>query len=225
MNAPITDGRQHKINHLADEYCSAGYDVIKEPSPDLLPFDLEFHQPDLVAKKGQGGVVVDVRESFSAISIGRMVSVAEEVSRHPGWRFLLVTLDDVDEQGIPTTESELLTWEEIYRGVDEVGNLISGNAKVPAMLYLGRIFEAALRRRAIDDNIPVERFPELELLLEMYTFGEIPIHQLDTLEEFLQKRKRVAHGAHETPDLASVAKWRAAVTETLDDWKEEITDQ
>jgi hypothetical protein len=221
MNAPIHDIRRDKIHLLADEYSRAGFDVIKEPVPQRLPFDLEFHQPDLVARKGGGGLVVDVRESFSNISVGRMVSVASEVSRHTGWRFLLVTLDDVGGQGIPTTDAELLTWKQIYRCLHEVAMLIGQQALVPALLQLGSAFEAALRRRAIDQSIPVERFPELAMLMHMYRFGEISVDQIDTLEEFLQKCERVAHGANELPDMTSVFKWHASVTAVLSDWKEE----
>jgi hypothetical protein len=221
MNGPLLDKRQEKINFLADEYSRAGFDVIKEPAPDLLPFDLDFHQPDLVAKKGGGGLVVDVRESFLRISIERMTSVAEDVSRHPGWRFLLVTLDDVSEQGIPTTDSELLTWEQIYQRVDEVALLIERNALAPALLYLGSSFKAALRRRAIDDIIPAERFPEETLLKDMYTLGEFSVHHIDSIEEFLQKHNRVAQGANEVLDSSLVSRWHALVTEVLDEWKEE----
>jgi hypothetical protein len=214
--------RHDKINRLAAEYSRAGFEVVKEPSPALLPFDLDTHQPDLLAKKDNEGFIVDVRTSFLHVSVDRMQSVAEEVSRHPGWRFLLVTLDDVDEQAVPTTVAELLTWEQIFRCVDEVGALIGQHALVPALLHLGSIFEAALRRRAIDRSIPVERFPEPVLLKDMYSLGEISVYQVDVLEEFLQKRNRVAHGANEMPDLPSMAKWHASVTEVLSDWKQEM---
>jgi hypothetical protein len=222
MNAPLSDMRHDKIDRLAAEYSRAGFDVVKEPAPALLPFDLDTHRPDLLAKKGNEGLIVDVRTSFLHVSVERLQSVAEEVSRHPGWRFLLVTLDDVGEQAVPTTVSELLTWEQIFRYVDEVDVLIGQQALVPALLHLGSVFEAALRRRAIDQNVPVERFPELALLKDMYSLGEISVYQIDTLEEFLQKRNRVAHGANDMPDLPAMAKWQASVREVLSNWKQEM---
>ena len=37
------------LNALMERYRSKGYEVLKEPGPDAVPFDLGGYSPDLVA--------------------------------------------------------------------------------------------------------------------------------------------------------------------------------
>jgi hypothetical protein len=42
------------------------------------------------------GLIIEVKTSIRQVSVERLQSVAEEISRHTGWRFLLVTLEDIE---------------------------------------------------------------------------------------------------------------------------------
>jgi hypothetical protein len=220
MNTVQGNPHNAKLDALAEDYARDGFVVLKEPSPGQLPFDLGDYRPDLVAIKGDTGLVVEVKASASRISIDRLQQTAGAVASHPGWRFLLVTLDDVDSRKIPTTAIELPTWPELEAKLAQVKGLLEKGMAEPALLYLWSVFEAALRRRAIAQNIPVERLPANSLLRHLYSQGEISVDQIDTLEEFFDRRNRLAHGAKETIDADFVQRLVLAVGELIAEWRE-----
>lgn len=200
MNTALIDLHENTLDILAATYVQQGYSVLKEPSPDQVPFDLDGYRPDLVAVKGDSHLIVEVKTSAARISVDRLQSLAQEISRHPGWRFLLVTLDDVDLQAIPTSENELPDWLQLEQKLGQAKSLVDQGAVEPALLYLWSIFESALRMRAIARSIPVERLPADMLLKHLYSQGEVSVDDIDFYHEFMRKRNRLAHGAQEKPD-------------------------
>lgn len=100
-----------KVESLIKKYRDQGFTVIQNPKADQLPFDLDNYQADILATKNENetgliGLIIEVKTSITSVSVERLQSVAEEVSRHPGWRFLLVTLEDIDEYYDTSTESK-----------------------------------------------------------------------------------------------------------------------
>lgn len=220
MNTSQKSPHDAKVDALAEDYAREGFVVLKEPALGQLPFDLGDYRPDLIATKGDTGLVVEVKASASRISVDRLQQTAEDVASHPGWRFLLVTLDDVDSRQIPTTATELPTWRELEAKFAQVNSLLEKGMAEPALLYLWSVFEALLRRRAIAQNIPVERLPANSLLRHLYSQGEISVDQLDTFQEFFNKHNRLAHGGKETIDAESVQGLTRAVAELIAEWRE-----
>lgn len=218
MNTPVSTEHDQRIDSLASSYRQQGFTVLREPSASELPFDLGGYEPDLVATKGDAGLIIEVKTTASRISVDRLQLLAQEVSKHTGWRFLLVTLEDVDSSNIPTTSSELPTWPQLMTKLQQVQALIAEDALEPAMLYLWGIFEAAVRKRAIAESIPVERLPASVLLNHMYSQGEISVDDIDLFREFMSKRNRVAHGASEPIDPTMVNLIFQSVSRLLTDW-------
>jgi hypothetical protein len=218
MNSPTKAAHDEKIDSLASSYAKQGFAVLREPSSSELPFDLGDYQPDLIVTKGDSRLIIEVKTTASRISVDRFQSLAQEISRHPGWRFLLVTLDDVDSSKIPTTSSELPTWPQLLAKLQQTQALIEEGALEPALLYLWSIFEAALRKRAIIQSIPVERLPASTLLNHMYSQGEISVDDVDLFREFMSKRNRIAHGANEQIDTNLVASVFQVINRLLIDW-------
>lgn len=207
-----------KIDSLAFNYSQQGFTVWKEPSRDVLPFSLGNYSPDLIAKKGESGLIIEVKTTTSPVSIDRFRSLAEDVSSHPGWRFLLVTLDDADLSELPTKNEELPTWSQLMVKLQQVKTLISAGSLEPSILYLWSIFEAALRKQAIAHNIPVERQPASRLLRHMYSQGEVSVNDLDLFQDFFSKRNRIAHGANESVSENLVIQIFESVNDLLTEW-------
>jgi Holliday junction resolvase len=207
-----------KLEALISSYAQDGFNVIKEPSTNQLPFDLGGYKPDLLVTKGDTHLIIEVKTSASRVSVDRFQSLAQEISKHPGWRFLLVTLDDVDSKKIPTTTAELPSWSELEVKLEQAQKLTNEGMLEPALLYLWSIFEAALRKRAIAQSIPVERLPATMLLNHMYSLGEVSVEQLDLLREFMNKRNRIAHGANEPIDSARVSVLVQVIKNLLTEW-------
>lgn len=222
----MSTSEKSTVESLAANYARNGFVVLEAPSASQLPFDLGDYRPDLIATRKDGtGLVIEVKSSASRVSVDRLQQLADEVARHPGWRFLLVTLDDVDARKIPTTEGELFDWPQLDQKLDQVNGLVEEGLLEPALLYLWSIFEAALRRRAIAQNIPVERLPANMLLRHLYSQGEVSVDQLDIFQEFLDKRNRLAHGGNDMLDPGFIRGLIEAVSAVVADWKEGTSDK
>ncbi len=209
---------EEKLDALALSYENEGFAILKEPAPEDLPFHLDGYRPDLIASKGNSGIIVEIKTSAERISVDRFQSIAQEISSHPGWRFMLVTLDDVDAERIPTTASDLPTWSQLLEKLKQVELMVQSGVFEPALLYLWGIFEAALRKRAIQQNIPVERLPSAILLNHMYSQGEISVDQIDFFQQLMHKRNRIAHGGNEVIDVNFAASIVNAVAGLLTEW-------
>jgi hypothetical protein len=221
MNTQGSSMWEQKIEALAADYKRAGFEVIREPQPGVVPIDLGNYLPDLVAKKGDSGVVMEVRTGSSRLSIEPLQAVAQAIAEHPGWRFMLVTLDDVEADAFPATSADLPDWEQITQKLETVDALLANGLVEPAILYLCSVVEAALRRRAITRSIPVERLPADVLLNHLYSQGEVSVDEIDCMHELLDKRNRLSHGMQVPLEPELVARLVQAVRNMIGDWCDE----
>jgi hypothetical protein len=177
-----------------------GYDVVSHPETHPLPFDLEGYQPDLIATRGDEKLVVEVRESAAHTSIDRYRAIAETVGSHPGWRFVLVTVEDEEPRSATEEPLRPLTWEEVLERAKSGQELVESGRGDAALLLLWTAFEAALRRHAADERIPAERMPVSILLKHLYSSGELSVEHFESANRFLQARNKAFHG-FQTKDL------------------------
>lgn len=218
MNTNAKIAHDQKVDSLASNYSQQGFTVWKEPQNDAMPFYLGGYRPDLVAQKNNTGLIIEVKTAQSPVSVDRFRTLAQEVSSHPGWRFLLVTLDDADLLETPTTNNELPTWSQLMIKLQQAKTLIAAGSFEPSILYLWSIFEAALRKQAIAHNIPVERQPASRLLKHMYSQGEVSVNDLDLFQDFFSKRNRIAHGANEPVSENLITRIFESVHRLLTEW-------
>jgi hypothetical protein len=186
-----------KVKSLADKYRSEGFRVLVAPKKDELPelpFDLGNYLPDIIATKDELGLIIEVKTSINRVSVDNLQDIAHKISEHPGWRFILVTLEDVEDESLPGITEQLPSWIELINYLSHTQQLIEINEIEPAYLFLWSIFEGALRKRAVEFSIPIERLPLIKLLKQMYTLGELSISQYDTIQACVKDRNRLAHG-------------------------------
>jgi len=163
---------------VAEEYRQLGFDVVLHPQAADLPFDFGTYRPDLIARNSSGqNYIIEVRDFATRTPIDRFREIAETVSQHPGWSFLLITREDAPPHYCDG-RSELLSWKQMRECLAKSQRLMSQGAIDAAFLSLWPILEAALRRRAIEILIPIERFPTLSLINHLYSQGELSIEQL-----------------------------------------------
>ena len=214
----IANIEKSKINELAEQYTRQGYTVTLEPSELDLPFNLDGYRPDLVATKENSGLIVEVKGKLARLPVERFRTIAEEVSRHPGWRFLLVTLDDVESQNLPGISEDLPQWKQLKDHACQADGLLKNGKMEPALLYLWSIFEAVLRKHAIDAAIPVERFPVLRLVNHMYSLGELTLSQYDLTNIVMKTRNKLAHGFLTKLDYSLMSQFRSLVEGLIGEW-------
>lgn len=210
-----------KLREIADKYARAGYQVAIEPSPKQLPFELTDYQPDLVARRGEEGLIVEVKSSAGKMPVDRLRAVAEQVSHHAGWRFLLIPADDSLETGLPGIDEESLHWPEIVERVQQARRLESTNECEAAFIVLWIAFEQMLRLRAIQVALPVERLSPSVLIRHLYSQGELSMPQFDAAMACLHTRNRVIHGIKSSELPASMDQLKQLVEELIAEFEME----
>lgn len=205
--------REHAewVQDIARGYSERGFEVVTFPSSEHVPFELTNCQPSLIARKGELGVVCEVRTRLNPISPSRLFDLGEETSSHRGWRFMYATVEDMAERNIIFELSELPLWTAIKGMLTELDVLHSQHAGEPALLYAWRICEAALRRMAMEDYLPMEQLPTRDLIANLYTFGEIPLEHFEALKATRQYRDLIVQGQLVQVDMAKLL----ALVETL----------
>jgi hypothetical protein len=210
-------------SRVEEKYRSQGFEVIVSPAKYALPFDLGNYSPDLIAKKSSNeGFIIELRGSISRLPVGRYREVAEIVSQHNGWRFLLVTGDDVspvDHLNNVNGDAQLLTWEQMLQRYEQAKKFLSIGEVEVAFLYLWGILEAAMRQQAKISAIPIERLPASSLINHLYSQGELSMEHFDQVNVIQPVRDRITHG-YQTPNLAeSTKQLQKLVNELITMWK------
>src|SRR4051812_6926463 len=101
------------VDAVAARYRRDGYDVVIEPAPNTVPFDLGGYRPDLLVRKGDTSALIEVKGQAQRLSFDQLRSLAEEVGRHEGWRFVLVTNEDVLGPESQGQDDDQFSWQEI----------------------------------------------------------------------------------------------------------------
>jgi REase_AHJR-like len=216
-NSKIPEGFHSNLEvDVANRYRAQGFTVTAQPSKEAIPFDLGSYTPDLIATKPPDeSLIIEVKGSTHNLSVDRFREIADIVSQNPGWRFLLVTGDDsttVDQM------SKLLTWSQIQSRVHQSLTLIDAGEAEPAFIYLWGTLEAALRRRAIQVAIPVERFASQSIINHLYSQGELSREQFHTAKEMYAIRSKVVHG-FDVSNLEEPARsLHSLISELLEEW-------
>lgn len=178
-----------QVDHVASEYRSRGYEVIVEPEPAQLPEPLARFRPDVVARKANEVVVIEVK-SRGSLSDPELQDLAKAVRAQPGWRFELVVLKP--EPGPPGTKS----WnaEDVANGLRQVEAILGSGHREAGLLLAWSATEATLRLLAHQEGLSLERDDAVYLLKLLATRAVITRDQHDLLWEVLQLRNAVAHG-------------------------------
>ena len=191
-----------RVQELAREYRDRGYQVTVEPESGQLPEPLARFRPDLVARKADDLVVVEVKARES-LPDQRLQDLAEVVRRQPGWRFELVLLKP--ESGPPGTRA----WnaEDVQDSLRQTEAILNSGFPEAALLLAWSAAEATLRLLADKERLPLERDDAVYLLRLLVTRAVITREEYGRLWDVLELRNAVAHGLK--PPQLDAAKIRA----------------
>src|SRR6266545_3678686 len=96
MSSPRTESIAEE--KIAQRYAAEGYEVVRNPPVDLLPTSVDPYAPDLIARRGDEMVAVEIVSRPDTARIERLKHLANAF-REAGWRLDVVVL------GTPITES------------------------------------------------------------------------------------------------------------------------
>lgn len=204
---------------VADRYRRMGYDVVVHPQRDDLPFDLGEYLPALLAAKGDERYVIEVKGAGPGLSVERYLAVAELVAHHSGWRFLLVTEEEPLARLAEDGEPVPLTWRQIDLRLQRAAHFRTSGEDEARFLALWPALEAALRHRAEDALIPLERVETASLLNHLYSLGELSMEQYDMALELLPMRTLLVHGFQARGVHTAADKLTALLREVIELWQ------
>ncbi len=203
MSDPRGGEEQNATQRVADLLANEGFKVFINPTEGAIPFDLAGYRPDILATREDERLIVEVKRSEKGTSVDQYVEVARLVREHPGWRFLLIPSDTVEEDG--TIEGKgVPDWSALVEQSRVAGGLISNQLYAASFLAAWAGVEGTLRRIAQDQAIPIEVFSVRPLIKHLYSFGILSIIQFQELEALEPVRNEVAHG-FVVPDIAGPA--------------------
>lgn len=199
---PLVSERQ-RIERIAEEYRSKGYDVLVEPSgPDLPPF-LGGQRPDLIARRGDERLVIELKPFPSRTEPERSRSLAERVEKEPGWKLVLIATSPAEEL-LPGEQLPLLSAPEVERHLRHARQLLDAGQQEAALLLAWAAVESQLRALAKREEIPMPRPETPTLLRQLVSLGIIDREQHQVLADAYKARSAVAHGFKAQTDLTAI---------------------
>ncbi|WP_072622550.1 hypothetical protein [Spirulina major] len=179
---------------LAEEYRNQGYEVSFHPNPEDLPDFLGNYRPDMIARRGDESVVIEVksRRSLDFSSRQQLRTLAQSVEQHSGWRFEFVMTNPEDAVYFPAAEHSLQQ-DEITTRLSRARQLTTQHPE-SAILYAWSLVEATLRLVTEYEGLSLQRLDSLYLVKQLVTEGVISRPEYQLLMNARSLRNIVAHG-------------------------------
>jgi hypothetical protein len=192
MEATIALERQ-RVRTIAEEYRSRGYEVIEEPSPKQLPNFLSGYQPDLLVRRGNEAVVIEVKSRSSLAKDPQVRDLARLLQAKPGWNFELVVVGEGEKLSSPEG-ARPLEREDILRGIEAAERILESGSPEAALLLAWSTSEATVRLLTEEENILLDRLTPVYILKQAVTDGVISRDDYNFLMSAIKYRNALAHG-------------------------------
>ncbi len=194
MATPTVNLERERLLQLAEEYRNNGYEVAFHPGLEDLPDLLRNYRPDMIARRGDEAVIVEVKSRhLLGSSQGQYLQdLAQAVEQNPGWRFELVMANPEDVVYPQNTEGSLQKHEIEARL--QVAKQFASQHSEPAILYSWALAEAALRLVSEHEGLSLKRSDSLYLVKQLVIEGVISRSEYQLLMDSLSLRNTVAHG-------------------------------
>jgi hypothetical protein len=194
MATPTANLERERLLQLAEEYRDKGYEISFHPNPEDLPDFLRNYRPDMIVRRGDEAVIIEVksRRSLNSSSRQYLQNLAQSVEQHPGWRFELVMTNPEDVVYSSRAESSLQQSEIETRL--QVARQLAAQHPESAILYSWSLVEATLRLVAEHEGMSLQRLDSLYLVKQLVTEGVISRPEYQLLMDALSLRNAIAHG-------------------------------
>jgi hypothetical protein len=181
------------LQKIRKDYEKEGYSVITHPDRDHLPQCLGELGIDLLARRGEEAVVVQVKSRTQLYDLDDLRRLAELVRQEPGWRFDLVVFPPEGGIEVPEDGAELGA-DQIHSLADEASRALDLGVVRASFLIGWAAIEAAMREAARREGIPIGREAPLFVLKSLYSNGIISREDYDRVEHCFHVRNALVHG-------------------------------
>ena len=201
----IGEMEAQRIESLAAQYRSRGYEVHLHPDRELLPSFLAGFSPDMIALSPVDNVVIQVKTpaTFDAEQVEKLAGIVQ--GQRP-WRYEVALINLPNAPDVPAQE-ELAPEEHVAQLIRNAELLASQDQVEAAALLVWSAIETILRRRARTAAPELERQSSARVLKHLYSLGQIQRDLYETLSQLMEFRNAIAHGFTPRvtpPDLSGV---------------------
>lgn len=184
-----------KIKELAREYEEKGFEVLIEPKGNLLPDFLKNYQPDLVLKKGDLNVVVEVKTSETIKNSEYLKELSAKINSIKNWKFELVLTNPKIKDNLRNSKYGEFSLSEIESKLNKLSNAIDKNFLEPHFLYAWSLFEASSRAilKAEQPKVEIKLNP-IANIKQLYSYGIIGRIDYEWLIKISEIRNHIVHG-------------------------------
>ncbi len=181
------------IKRLANEYAQKGYEVIIGPEPGDLPAALANYRVDLVAKRGDEVIIVDVKTRRTLNDKPDLRGLARAVKGLPGWRLELVVTNPRHKRVAP--DGVVLPGPAaLAKRLEEAEGLAKAKHLEAALLLAWSAAEGLLRIVAEHEGVEVESDSPASILKRLYSLGLMAKTSYGEFQRRLDDRNAVIHG-------------------------------
>lgn len=193
----LTSLEKQRARAIAEEYRSRGYEVIEEPSPGQLPAFLSGYHPDLLIRKGDEAIIVEVKSRSSLAKDSQVKDLAKLLQTKPDWNFELVMVGE-GEQFYALEGAHPLDRDDILRGIETAGKLFDLEFFEAALLVAWSALEAIVRLLIEEEGIVLNRLDSFYILKQAVTNGIISRDDYRSLINIMRYRNAIVHGFKRT---------------------------
>jgi len=186
---------EKELQRLAEQYTQEGYFVLTHPDADHLPGFAAAFSPQIIAKRADENVIVEVKRDRADLESDPNVPVQAGITNaQPGWRYDLVILSEGDPFRRISREAREPTPDEIIAQLAQVDQMLREGDIPAASVFAWASLEAAMRQAASDAELHMPRQTTGELLRTLYGNGLFTREQFDRLTRSYRLRTEIVHG-------------------------------
>ena len=184
---------RERARAIAADYRRKGYEVIEAPSTEQLPDFLSGYQPDLIVRKGDEAIIVEVKTRSSLATYPQIRELAQMLEGEPGWTFELVAVSE-GERLIAPEGARPFGREDILENTAEVERLIDAGFTKASFLMAWSALEAAVRMVTEEEGALLGRLTPTYIVNQAVVNGVISRDDYDLLTDAMKYRNALVHG-------------------------------
>ena len=189
----VTSPERQRVRAIAEEYRSRGYEVIEEPSPAQLPDFLSGYRPDLLVRKGDEAIVVEVKSRSSLAKDAQIRNLAQLLQTTPHWNFELVVVGEGERISAPEG-ARPFERDDILRGIEAAERLLESGFSEAALLLAWSTSEATVRLLIEEEGIVLDHLNPPYILKQAVMNGVIARDDYNFLTNIIKYRNALVHG-------------------------------
>jgi len=212
----VAPREQERLADVANEYRSRGYEVVLRPTSDQLPAFLQNFHPDLIARKGEEAVVVEVKSRRALAQSPWLREMARLLQGKEGWDFELILVEEPEKTKVEAERS--LSKEEILNTLHQAEKLLDAGSGEASVLVAWSAVEAGLRLLAQSEELEIEQANPVQLIKVLMQEGVISRQDYDLFRDAMRVRNAFAHGYKVDADVSFIVTQLIATLTDLLDW-------